>query len=137
MTGLGFGLFAGTNLRGVGLLDPLEWSWPATASAWLSIEKPYQRRGAGGELLARLLTAAQNRGIGSVFVLCLENNPAMGDMARRFAGTTHDFGEDQEARFDLEGPTAHSLAFEVYAEANAWFHAWRFAAPSWMDAVWP
>ncbi len=132
-TSIGFGLFAGTNLRGVGLLEPIEWQWPMSASAWLSVEKAYQRQGVGAEILTRLLTSAQNRYISPVYVLCLNDNAAMKELAERFDGATDVFREETESRFVLEQPTPASYSMEAYAETDAWMQAWNHAMPRWFQ----
>lgn len=126
-----FGLFAGETLRGAGLLEAIDWRWPLSASAWLSVEGRYQGRGQGHALLSRLLNAARNRMISQLYVLCPADNHAMRRLAEHFGGTTDVFRDETESRFTLGPPNPATVALEAMAEMQAMTHLWASHGPYW------
>ncbi|MFY2826135.1 GNAT family N-acetyltransferase [Ruegeria sp. MALMAid1280] len=72
-----FGAFPDSCLRGVGELRVLPDSRVHVAEAAFTVETAWQDRGIGDALLSRIITAARNRGIREVHMLCLANNQKM------------------------------------------------------------
>jgi predicted acetyltransferase len=80
------GAWVGPTLRAVG-----ELRWPATAAARegeiaITVERRYQDRGIGTELLRRLLTAARNRGIRRVHLVCMAENRRVRRLVEKLGG---------------------------------------------------
>jgi len=85
----------------------------------LTVEDDWQNRGIGTELCRRALLAAQNRGLATVCMVCLSDNPRMQHIARRLSMTlTHSFGSIDSA---IALPFANPLTLmqEVVADSGA------------------
>jgi len=76
-----FGAFADGRIVAVAELRMLFDADGASAEAAFSVEEPYQDKGIGHALLSRLIAAAQNRGIRSVYMICLSGNARMRHLA--------------------------------------------------------
>ncbi|MFN3210279.1 MAG: GNAT family N-acetyltransferase [Roseovarius sp.] len=117
------GAFVDGTLRGVGELRMLLNSWPVRAEIALSVETDWQHEGIGDALFVRMLAAARNRGVRSLYMMCLRENERMQRLARRHEATlTFDIGE-VEATLDQPWPTPLSLAEEVMGETRTYLHA--------------
>src|SRR5262249_27760021 len=80
------GCFEDGGLRGVGECRWLGPASPRAVEVAVTVESACQDRGIGSELVARILTIARNRGVVSVFMLCLTDNRAMQAIVRKHAG---------------------------------------------------
>lgn len=80
------GAFVDAVLRGVAELRPFGAPADGTAEAAVSVEAEFQGRGIGTGLFGRIMLVAQNDGVRSLSVLCLEENTAMQRIARRKGG---------------------------------------------------
>ncbi len=117
------GAFVDGQLHGVGELRVLLNSWPMRAEIALSVDPAWQHEGIGDALFVRMLAAAQNRGVRSLYMMCLPENAPMQRLARRHEATlTFDISE-VEATLDPPWPTALSLAEEVMGETRTYLHA--------------
>lgn len=115
------GCFIGGTLRGAAELVRIEGAYPAKAELAITVEKPHQDRGIGTALLARALTLARNRYIGSVVMICLAENRKMRHIAHKF-GAELDFGEGEiEGRLWPPFPTIASYIEEAAMESEAIF----------------
>jgi len=112
-----FGAFADGRLVAVAEPRMLFDAGGASAEAAFSVEESYQDKGIGDALMSRLIAAAQNRGIRSVYMMCLAGNARMRHLARK---------HDAEIEFDegeVRGTVRHawpdmaSLTEEVLGEA--------------------
>lgn len=83
VSGVAYGYFEDHVLRGAAELRPFEGVLPAVAEAAFSIETPWQNSGLGTELLGRLLLAARNRAIRTLYMTCLAENARMQAVARK------------------------------------------------------
>ncbi|MGK7753511.1 MULTISPECIES: GNAT family N-acetyltransferase [unclassified Roseovarius] len=118
-----YGAFVEGDLHGVGELRMLLNSWPVRAEIALSVDPDWQHEGIGDALFVRMLAAAQNRGVRSLYMMCLRENERMQRLARRHDATlTFDIGE-VEATLDPPWPTALSLAEEMVGETRTYLHA--------------
>ena len=79
-----YGAFLAGDLRATAELRPLEETAEPIAEAAFTVEKPYQDHGLGSELLDRIITAAQNRGIHHLQMICLRENGRMQHLADKF-----------------------------------------------------
>jgi len=78
-----YGAFDGDKIIAAGELRLLLDSWPPAAEAAFSVERDYQDHGIGDALFGRLLTAAQNRNIDMITIICLRENDRMRHLAQK------------------------------------------------------
>jgi GNAT superfamily N-acetyltransferase len=83
MPGLIFGYFSDDELRGAGKLR-LSGDQGTAAEAAFSVEPGWRRRGVGKELMARLVGAASNARVTTLYMSCLASNRAMQKLAKHF-----------------------------------------------------
>ncbi|MGE3832541.1 MAG: N-acetyltransferase family protein, partial [Parvibaculaceae bacterium] len=78
-----YGAFIGGVLRGSAELRII---LPSSneAEAAFAVEKSFQDKGLGSALMDRLLTAAQNRGVARLHLICLTENIRMRRLADKF-----------------------------------------------------
>ncbi len=113
-----YGAFTDQALRGISELRILPGSWPRTAEIALMVEPDWQERGIGDALFDRVLTAAQNRNIKSIYMLCLRENKRMQHLAKKHdAILQFDIGE-VEAALTPPWPTPMSLFYEMFTETR-------------------
>lgn len=118
-----YGAFVDGALHGVGELRVMMTSWPVRAEIALSVDPAWQHEGIGDALFMRMVAVAQNRGVRSLYMLCLRENERMQRLARKHeALLTFDTG-DVEAKLDPPWPTALSLAEEMVGETRTYLHA--------------
>ncbi|MCC6469850.1 MAG: GNAT family N-acetyltransferase [Alphaproteobacteria bacterium] len=105
----------------------------------VTVDKDWQDRGVGTELLRRALTIARNRGVEQVFMICLAENGRMRHIADKFAGRLIDLGGEVEATMALKAPDGWSLwqeAMDVgHASVASAFEQWtpRRAPSAWRN----
>ena len=117
------------EVRGLGELQPIAEGWSRAAEAALSVERPFQNRGVGTELLRRLIVIARNRSIGALHMLCLLENGKVLRMARKLgAKLTFDQGE-AEGRLALPWPNHLTLLLELLDGASTPLAILRPAGP--------
>src|SRR5690606_1290725 len=78
-----YGYLHGTELRGAAELRKLGNVWGEEAEAAFSVEKDWQDRGIGTELMGRVIRAARNRGVARLYMSCLAENTKMQAIARK------------------------------------------------------
>jgi GNAT superfamily N-acetyltransferase len=115
-----YGAFADQTLRGISELRILPDSWPRIAEIALLVEPAWQERGIGDALFDLVLTTAQNRGIKSIYMLCLRENKRMQHLAKKHdAVLQFDIGE-VEAALTPPWPTPMSLFYEMFTETRGY-----------------
>lgn len=131
-----YGAFAGPTLVAAGELRTIFDAWPMAAEAAFSVEKPWQDHGLGDTLLGRVITAAQNRGISTVYMICMRDNVRMQRLASRHkARLTVEEGE-VSGHVDPAWPTPASLMEEFMDSATGFVTAvltWPLREPSAPD----
>ena len=111
--------FVDRTMRGAGELWPLDGPFGSKAEAAFSVEQPFQGSGIGDALLDRLIIAARNRGITTLYMMCLRENARMRHLAvRHEADLTFQEGE-VEGRISRCLPTPLSVASELWTETDA------------------
>jgi ribosomal protein S18 acetylase RimI-like enzyme len=107
------------ELRGLGelLLAPV--SGVRSGELAVSVERRWRNRGIGTELLRRLITAARNRLIGRLDMICLIDNDRVLRMARRLEGRLSFEGGAALARIEPPWPTLWTLLEETLHAAPA------------------
>jgi GNAT superfamily N-acetyltransferase len=83
MRGWIFGYFSDDDLRGAGELR-LIGDRGTAAEAAFSVESGWRRRGVGRELMGRIVQAASNARVTTLYMSCLASNRAMQKLARHF-----------------------------------------------------
>jgi GNAT superfamily N-acetyltransferase len=91
-----FGYFEGGEVRAAAELRRLGTNsgWGEQAEAAFSVERAFQEKGLGSELMARIIRSARNRGVKHLFLSCLAENGKMLSIAKKHDATLHfEFGE--------------------------------------------
>lgn len=78
-----FGYFVAGELRGAGELRMIG-DDHRVAEAAFSVEQEWRRQGVGQELMARIVRAARNARVETLYMSCLASNRAMQSLARHF-----------------------------------------------------
>lgn len=86
-----YGHFVNGEIRAAAELRKLADTWQHDAEAAFSVESDYQDNGLGTELMGRVIRAARNRGVTSLYMSCLAENKKMQAIARK---------HDAELRFE-------------------------------------
>lgn len=111
------GFFADGELRGVGELRTFGAAMPFDAEAAFSLERAWQGRGIGNELLERTILSARNRGIRSIQLNCLAENRRMQAIARKHEAHLRLRADEVVGEVVNPGATPLSLAREWIAES--------------------
>lgn len=122
-----YGAFPDPFLRGVGELRFPNNGNPLVAEAAFSVESAWQDKGIGDALLSRIITAARNRRIREVHMLCLATNQKMRRLAARHNAELSLITGQVQATLTTPWPTPFSVAEEIAAE----YHAFARAILSW------
>ncbi len=78
------GYFVDGEMRGAAELRTAGDLFPSRGELAFSVERSYQGKGVGGDLMGRVLNIARNRGIRQVNLICLLENRAMQNLALKF-----------------------------------------------------
>jgi RimJ/RimL family protein N-acetyltransferase len=124
LNSLHFGYFVDGVLRGSAQLAWTPGHWRDGAEFAVALEAPYQDHGVGTELLRRAVTAARNRGVGKLYLVCQHGNRRMLSVALKFGAKLA--GEDGEVEGTVPLPSAShaSLFDEAIDEGAAWVAQW-------------
>ncbi len=94
MGGIVYGYFIDGEVRAAAELRKLGDVWGHEAEAAFSVEKPYQEKGIGSELMGRVIRSARNRGVHLLYMSCLAENKKMQSVARKHeADLRFEYGE--------------------------------------------
>ena len=89
-----FGYFEDGEVRAAAELRKLGDTWGQEAEAAFSVEKAFQEKGLGSELMGRVIRSARNRGVHHLFMSCLSENAKMQAIARKHeADLRFEYGE--------------------------------------------
>ncbi|RDJ22456.1 GNAT family N-acetyltransferase [Bosea caraganae] len=116
--GLVYAYIEDGRIRGAAELRGLEDLVAQTGEAAFSVEKAWRRRGIGEALFARLITAARNRGIRTLYMTCLPENAAMRQLARKFEAELIGGYNDVEGTIATGGPTPFTILDEAFDHAR-------------------
>ena len=89
---------------------------PRQAEAAFSVEINWRRRGLGKELMSRIVRAARNRRIDTLFMTCLARNRAMQALARHFSAELRFETDDVTGRLIARSPTPLSILGEALSD---------------------
>lgn len=113
-----FGAFVESTLRGVAELRPLSFGLMPSAEGAITVEPAYQNRGLGKALMARLVEAAGNRGIPSLYMICLKDNFRMRRLARSVGARLSYEAGDIAGHLAPPPASPVSIVAEVMHESN-------------------
>ncbi len=127
------GYFSDGHLRGVaqivrpkaervGHLVPFQ--KPGAAEIAVSVERPWQRRGIGTQLLGQAVVVARNRNIRNLFMLCLPDNIAMRALARKVGVRPVFASGEVTGSIELPRPDQITVAAEFATETAAALDRW-------------
>lgn len=89
-----YGYFVNGEIRAAAELRKLADTWQHDAEAAFSVETDYQDKGIGTELMGRVIRAARNRGVTSLYMSCLAENKKMQAIAKKHdADLRFEYGE--------------------------------------------
>lgn len=107
------------EVRGMGELCRVGSPLAQRAEVALSVEAAFQDRGIGTLLFRRLVTAARNRSVRDLRMVCLAENTKMRAIARKFGAAVALLPGEAEARIALDWPSHLTLAQEALEESWA------------------
>jgi GNAT superfamily N-acetyltransferase len=123
-----FGIFINGEIRASAELRSIFGGATLDAEAAFAVETDWQDQGLGSELMDRILTAAQNRGVSRLHMICLSKNARMRHIAGKF-GARLTFAEGEvTGQVSPPAPTALSLLDEFVHDAQGFVTAvfdWR------------
>ncbi len=105
-------------VRGAAELRGLDDIVAQTGEAAFSVEAGWRRRGIGADLLGRLITAARNRGIRTLYMTFLPGNTAMRRLAAKFEADLVGGYADVEGVIATGGPTPFTILDEALDNAT-------------------
>jgi GNAT superfamily N-acetyltransferase len=123
-----FGAFADGEIRASAELRLLGHVTELSAEAAFAVEKGLQEIGLGSLLMDRIITAAQNRQIGQVHMMCLRDNDRMKRLARKFGARLQIASDSVTGNITPSSPSMASVFDEVWHDAAGYVSAvleWR------------
>jgi GNAT superfamily N-acetyltransferase len=90
--------------------------FPSDAEAAFSVEREWQSRGVGSELLERTILAARNRNIRTIYMNCLAENRRMQAIAKKYEASLRVRADEVFGEVVNPGATPLSLAREFMAD---------------------
>jgi len=112
------GFFVDGVLRGVAELRGCGESDRGRAEAAFSVERGWQQRGVGSELLERTILTARNRGIHTIYMNCIAENRAMQAMAKKYDASLRFRADDVVGKVVNPRATPLSLMREWIADSH-------------------
>jgi len=116
------GAYIDSQLRGLVELRAVHKKLSKTAEAAFSVERDWQNLGIGDALFGHMLIIAQNRGIGSIQMMCLRDNNRMQHLAIKHHALLDYDQHTIAAVLRPDWPTMASLAKEVAGETRGYAH---------------
>ena len=105
------------ELRAIGELKAVGAAgWGPVAEVAVTVERPFQGRRIGSELLRRLATLARNRGVRTLCSICLARNRRVPRMVLHHDADLTPYNGELEGQIRLPWPSTLSLAQEVIDE---------------------
>ena|SRR5690606_17707484 len=111
-----YGHLVDGEVRGAAELRRLGDAWGDEAEAAFSVERPWQNRGVGTELMGRVVRAARNRNIRRLYMSCLAENARMQAIARKHAAVLRLEAGEVVGEILPQRPDYLSLAAETAAD---------------------
>jgi len=135
MGGIVVGAFIDGEVRAAAELRKLGDSWGREAEAAFSVERQFQDKGLGSELMGRIIRSARNRGVHLLYMSCLAENARMQAIARKHdAELRFEYGEVIGEIFP-ETPDYFSLAAEAVEDRVGYMMAVLDLSARWVKAA--
>ncbi|HVJ52054.1 MAG TPA: GNAT family N-acetyltransferase [Aliidongia sp.] len=122
--GIILGYFENGKLCAIGELRRQGARWSQAAELAITVEREFQHRGIGTEMLRRLVEIACNRSIKILHLACLIDNTRMQKIARKLGGALRYVDGAAEVDISPPWPSCWSLLGEAAADGQAALHAW-------------
>ncbi len=122
------GFFDLGELKGACEINAAPAGWPERAEAAFSVEKPWQNRGVGSDLIRRGIAIARAKGVHILDVVCLMENRRMQALARKHNGKMEIEQGEVMITIDLTRPTQVDQFLEVVDDGDG-------ALPSLLDQL--
>jgi GNAT superfamily N-acetyltransferase len=133
------GCFVRGELRAVAELRTEPKIWPGEGELAVSVERDFQNQGLGSGVVRRILTAARNRAIRRLVLICLMSNRRMQAVVRKFLGELDSEHGEVTGRIELPWPSQMSLLQEALDSGSAVVDGvldqWRAGPPDTVSAV--
>lgn len=123
-----YGAFIGSEMYASAELRGLHVAGDAVAEAAFAVEPEHQHHGVGSLLMDRIITAAQNRGIGQLYMICMRDNDGMRALAGKFGARLRLEAGDVTGEIAPAFPTPASIFDEAMRDAQGFVTAvldWR------------
>lgn len=130
-----YGFFDEGELRAAAELRPFGALLPSEAEAAFSVERSYQDSGIGTDLMGRVILAARNRSIKTLYMNCLAENRRMQRIAAKYDATLKIELGEVIGEVTPAYPTAFSLWKEAIADSHGYVMAVLDLAPYSRDAA--
>jgi GNAT superfamily N-acetyltransferase len=135
MGGIVVGALIDGEVRAAAELRKLGDTWGREAEAAFSVERQYQDKGLGSELMGRIIRSARNRGVHLLYMSCLAENARMQAIARKHdAGLRFEYGEVVGEIFP-ETPDYLSLVAEAMEDRVGYMMAVLDLSARWVKAA--
>lgn len=118
-----YGAFAGTEMHASAELRALHPLGDSVAEAAFAVERNHQHNGLGSLLMDRIITTAQNRGIGQLHMICMRENFPMKRLAEKFGAQLKIEESDVLGQIEPHNPTPVSLLDETLGDTAAFVTA--------------
>jgi RimJ/RimL family protein N-acetyltransferase len=123
-----YGAFQGAEVIASAELRPLKPIGGEVAEAAFAVEAEHQHNGLGSLLMERIITAAQNRGIGELYMICMRDNDRMQKLAGKFGARLKILEGEVSGEIRPPFPTPVSMLDETWHDAQSFVTAvleWR------------
>lgn len=107
-----YGAFLGADMHASAELRALLPLGDAMAEAAFTVELDHQHHGLGSILMDRIITTAQNRGIGELHMICMRRNGRMQRLAEKFGARLRVEDGELVGHLEAHRPTPVSLMEE-------------------------
>jgi GNAT superfamily N-acetyltransferase len=124
LSGAIFGAFEDGELVGAAELRWLKPGLDWRAEVAITVKESAQEQGIGTELLRRVMTYARNRGLKTLYMLCLTDNRRMQAIARKFEGQLMFEAGQVEVDLAMPFPTQFTLFDEALGDGVAFATQW-------------
>jgi len=118
-----FAHFEDHHIRAAAELRGLAMAYRPSAEAAITVEHEWRNRGIASALMDRLLTTAQNRNVGQIYMICLRENGAMQHVAKKFGARLQFEKDEVVGKLDPAFPTPASLLEESIQDAKGFVTA--------------
>jgi GNAT superfamily N-acetyltransferase len=118
-----FGAFQAAEMHASAELRAVHPMGDSMAEAAFAVEREHQHHGLGSLLMDRVITAAQNRGIGQLHMICMRDNGRMQRLAEKFGARLRMDDSEVVGRIQPDYPTPASLLDETLNDTTAFVTA--------------